>query len=157
MRRLMLVLATALAAVALALPGVSAPASGNTLSVGPLVGERGTLAGRTVEETVHVSNLSSGDDYNVSATLTPLEVDENGNFRSAGSESSLSSAASWGTVEPAAFLLSAGHSQDVKVSFRPPKNTPAQGYFAAVKFSGASPSGGRTSVVHALLLEVGGT
>ena len=57
MRRLMLVLATALAAVALALPGLSAPAAESPLSVGPRVGERGTLPGRTVEETVQVTNL----------------------------------------------------------------------------------------------------
>ncbi|MFY9586884.1 MAG: hypothetical protein WAT66_05450, partial [Actinomycetota bacterium] len=157
MRRLTLAFATALVAVAAVLPGVSAPAAESPLGVLPAVGERGTLAGSTVEESVQIVNRSTTEDYNISTTITPLEVDENGNVRSAGSESSLSSAASWGDVQPAAFLLAHGHTQDVKITFTPPKNTPAQGYFAAVKFTGAAPSGASTTTVHAMLLEVGGS
>ncbi len=156
MRRLMVAFATALVAVGLTLPSLPAPAAESPLSALPGVGERGTLPGRTVEETVQIVNRSDREDYNVSASLTPLEVDGNGIFRSAESGASLPSAASWGVVEPATFVLARGHSQDVKIKFTPPKDTPGQGYFAAAKFAGAAPSGARTTTIHAVLLEVGG-
>ena len=155
MRRSLIALACIASSVALALPGVPVGAAERTLSVSPEVGIRGTLPGEAVEETVTIVNLSDAT-YQVSATLTPLDVRADGTLASEGS-STLPSAALWGSVEPSSFLLPRGHTLDVKVGFKPPQGTSARGYYAAVRFAGETPNGGRTTIVHAMLLEVGGS
>lgn len=155
MRRPLIALACLAASVAFALPGVPAGAAEQPLSVSPEVGVRGTLPGQTTEETVTIVNLSDTT-YQVSAALTPLEVNPNGAFSSVES-SSLPSAATWGSVTPPAFLLPRGHTLEIKVAFTPPQGTSPQGYYAAVRFVGEAPNGARTTIVHAMLLEVGGT
>jgi hypothetical protein len=125
------------------------------LGVSPAVGFRGTLPGRTVEETVQVVNLSRRD-LNVTGSLTDLQASENGTFRSASPGTGLPSAASWGTIEPASFALPQGHAQTVRLVFKVPQNVAAQGYYASAEFTGSNSTGASSISVHAVLLEIGG-
>ena len=133
---------------------VAASTASDGLEVTPTTAIRGTVPGRLVEETVTVVNLSH-EDFSVTGTLGDARVDTGGRF-SAAAGSGLPSAAAWGSMQPASFLLPAGHTQNVTVTFTPPKGTTGGGYYAAVDFAGRSGSGVSASATHAVLLEVAG-
>jgi len=125
------------------------------LEVTPATAIRGTAPGRLVEETVTVVNLSR-EDFSVTAKLADARVDQRGRFSSVDPGSGLPSAAAWGTLQPASFMLPAGHTQNVVVSFTPPKGTAGGGYYATLDLSGLSGSGASATATHAVLLEVAG-
>ncbi|TMK17996.1 MAG: hypothetical protein E6G68_07940 [Actinobacteria bacterium] len=151
MRRLGAIVAVLLFALT-TLPAGGAPGD---LGVAPGIGIRSTGPGRTVEESVTVVNLSE-DDFSVTGSLTDVVVDEKGTFSTVDHGSGLPSAAAWGVVDPATFVLPRGHTQTVKLSFTPPKTTVGGGYYTAARFTGQSGRGTTTSATHAVLLEVAG-
>jgi hypothetical protein len=137
----------------LAFTPASAASSG--IDVAPARSDLSTAPGRIVEETLTVVNLS-GDDYNVSATLGDLTVDENGRFSSVAAGSGLPSAVAWGVVEPASFLLPSQHTQTVRVAFKPSPGARPSGYYAAVNFAGSTTQGSSVRATHPVLLAVDG-
>src|SRR5687767_4712678 len=116
------------------------------LSVSPSIGQVSTDAGRMVQDTVTVVNLSD-EAMSVNATLAPLEVDPNGRFR-APATSVLPSAVPWGGVEPSVFQLPAGNSRRVTATMTPPAGTPAGGYYAAIRIIGTPTNGDSVQVIH---------
>jgi hypothetical protein len=137
----------------LAFTPASAASSG--IDVAPARSDLSTAPGRIVEETLTVVNLS-GDDYNVSATLGDLTIDENGRFSAAATGSGLPSAVVWGVVEPTSFLLPSQHTQTVRVAFKPPPSARPSGYYAAVNFAGSTSQGSSVRAMHPVLLAVDG-
>ena len=148
-------LALGLVFAAVAATSAVAAGPGNGLEVTPATVIRGTAPGRLVEETVTVVNLSQ-ETYNVTARLDDARVDQKGRFGGTGPGSGLPSAVPWGTVQPASFTLPAGHTQNVLVSFTPPKGIEGGGYYAMVDFGGLPGSGVASSAGQAVLLEVSG-
>jgi len=148
-------LSVALATLAIIFTGVPAKAAPTGLDVSPRVGIRSTVPGRIVEEILTVVNLSS-DDYSVAATIDDLAVDSEGRFFSGPAGSGLPSAAAWGVVQPASFLLPRGHTQTVRIAFKPPARTQPQGYYASINFVGSPSQGPAVRSMHPLLLQVDG-
>ncbi|MEX2555681.1 MAG: hypothetical protein WEB06_08615 [Actinomycetota bacterium] len=124
------------------------------LSASPSLGQVSTDAGRMVQDTVTVVNLSD-EAMSVSATLAPLEVDPNGRFISPAT-SDLPSAVPWGGVEPSVFQLPAQNSRRVTATMTPPSGTPAGGYYAALRLIGTPTSGDSVQVIHPILIQVAG-
>lgn len=137
-------------AVAPELPAQTRPG----LGVSPAVGQISTEGDRMAQDTFRVVNLSDTD-MNVTASLTPLEIDADGRFRAvAGSD--LPSAERWGGVEPSVFQLPRENSRAVTAKVTPPRGTPAGGYYAAVKLVGSIPGEGTVQTLHPILIEVAG-